>query len=307
MGQDETKLGVFYTVSAFVLWGILPLYWKMVKMVPAGEILAHRIVWSFLFMLLVVLFSKKWKAFKQECKDIVREKKKLIGITLASVMISINWVTYIWGVNMDHVVEVSLGYYINPLVSILLGMIVLREKLNRLQVVSFILAALGVGYMVYQFHAVPWIALMLATSFGLYGLLKKTVKLGSVFGLTIETMIVTPVALLFLANTQFSGASSFTFSPLVTTLLVGAGAITAIPLLFFASGARRVPLSMVGFLQYLAPTLMLIFGVFLFNEPFTQVHVVSFSLIWTALLIYSFSKTRMVKSFKVPGTTRNMS
>lgn len=301
MSQNETKLGAFYTASAFILWGILPLYWKMIDMIPAGEILAHRIVWSFLFMLGIVFFTRKWKAFKQECKEIIREKKKLIGITLAAVMISINWVTYIWGVNMDHVVEVSLGYYINPLVSILLGMLVLGEKLNRLQVVSFILAAIGVGYMVYQFHAVPWIALMLATSFGLYGLLKKTVQLGSVFGLTIETMIVTPIALLFLVNTNWDGAGSLNVSPLATTLLIGAGAITAIPLLFFASGARRVPLSMVGFLQYIAPTLMLIFGVFIYNEPFTQVHIVSFTLIWTALLIYSFS------NLKMPGATRNLS
>ncbi|QHE51260.1 EamA family transporter RarD [Pontibacillus sp. HMF3514] len=294
MSQQEYKLGVLYTAGAYVLWGILPLYWKMVQVVPAAEILAHRIVWSFLFMLGIVFFTKNWSKFKAECKDIVKHKKKLIGITLASIMISINWVTYIWGVNSDHVVQASLGYYINPLVSIVLGMIVLKEKLTKVQYVSFFLAALGVGNLIYHFHQVPWVAIFLALSFGMYGLLKKTVKLSAMFGLTIETMIVTPVALLFLANTHWGGGGSLTISPLVTWLLIGAGVMTAIPLLLFASGAQRVPLSMVGFLQYIAPTIMLLFGVFLYGEPFTNVHLVSFTLIWTALLLYTISKTRLM-------------
>lgn len=292
MSQNELKIGIFYTFSSYLLWGILPLYWKMVQVVPAGQILAHRIVWSFAFMLSIVILSKNTFAFKKEFKQIIRHKKKMIIISLASVMISINWLTYIWAVNQNHVVEVSLGYYINPLVSILLGMIVLKEKLTPWQVVSFFLATIGVVNLVLHFHSIPWVALLLATSFGLYGLLKKKITLNSMFGLTIETLIVTPIALVYLTQSQFSGNGSLSISTLITGLLIGSGVMTAIPLLFFASGARRIPLSMVGFLQYIAPTLMLILGVFLYKEPFTQVHFVSFMFIWSALLLYSLSRTK---------------
>ncbi|MFC0524259.1 EamA family transporter RarD [Pontibacillus salicampi] len=289
MAERDYKLGIFYTLSAYTLWGVLPLYWKVIQDVPAGEILAHRIVWSFLLMLAIVLVTRNGKELLQETKALLKNKKKTIGITLASLTISVNWLTYIWAVNADHVVEVSLGYYINPLISIVLGMLVLKEKLSPWQVVSFVLAGIGVANLIFQFHQVPWVALLLAFSFGTYGLLKKQIQLSSMFGLTIETLIVTPIALLYLVQ---SGPASFTISTVVTALLIGAGVMTAIPLLFFASGARRIPLSMVGFLQYIAPTLMLLLGVFLYKEPFTETHLVSFLFIWSALIIYSLSRTK---------------
>ncbi|GAA0605944.1 EamA family transporter RarD [Virgibacillus siamensis] len=284
--DQENKLGIIYAAVAYTLWGFLPIYWKLVQHVPADEILAHRILWSFIFMMIIVLASGKLRPFFRECKQIVHDKKKLLGISAASIIISINWLTFIWAVNSAHVVQASLGYYINPLVSILLGMIVLNESLSKRQLLSFILAAIGVVNLTISFGVFPWVSLLLAFSFGLYGLLKKMVDIGAMFGLTIETMIVTPIALIYLIvipdsslapDTMFSGSGA---------LLFGAGIATAIPLLLFAAGAKRIPLSMVGFLQYIAPTLMLILGVFLYGEPFTQAHLVSFVFIWAALIIY---------------------
>ncbi|MYL36009.1 EamA family transporter RarD [Pontibacillus yanchengensis] len=292
MSENEQKVGIIYTLSAYTLWGILPLYWKLVQEVPAGEILAHRIIWSFLFMMAIVFVTKNGKAFLHEAIHLIQHKKRLVGITLASITISINWLTYIWAVNANHVVEVSLGYYINPLVSILLGMVILKERLTPWQIVSFLLAMIGVMNLIIHFHQVPWIALILALSFGAYGLLKKQIQLSSMFGLTIETLMITPIAILYITQSNLAGSGSFTISPLVTSLLVGAGVATAIPLLFFASGARRIPLSMVGFLQYVAPTIMLLLGVFLYNEPFTKTHFISFTFIWAALFLYSLSRTK---------------
>lgn len=292
MEQNEEKIGIIYTASSYLLWGFLPIYWKLVQEVPAGEILAHRIIWSFLFMVAVILFSRKWRLFVKECKLIIKDKRKLIGISLASVMISLNWLTYIWAVNSDHVIQASLGYYINPLVSILLGIIVLNETLTRQQLLSFILAGVAVIYLTISYGVFPWIALSLAFSFGLYGLLKKTVDVGAMFGLAIETMIVTPLALIYVP--LFTENTFVQNDPLSSTnlLLIGAGIATAIPLLLFASGAKKIPLSMVGFLQYIAPTLMLIIGVFMYHETFTTAHLIAFSLIWIALIIYMGSTYR---------------
>ncbi|KGX87233.1 EamA family transporter RarD [Pontibacillus litoralis] len=298
MGNQHYKWGIFYTLCAYILWGILPLYWKTIQQVPAGEILANRIVWSFLFMLFIVLITRNTKALWQEMKGLFRNKRQAIGITVASITISMNWLTYIWAVNANHVVEVSLGYYMNPLVSILLGVLVLKERLSPWQSLSFLLAAVGVMNLMLQSNQIPWVAFILAFSFALYSLLKKQIQLSSMFGLTIETLIVTPIALIFLTQSHVSGNGSLTISPVVTLLLIGAGAMTAVPLLFFASGARRIPLSMLGFLQYIAPTLMLLLGVFLYNEPFTKTAFISFVFIWCGLLIYSLSRTKLFISIE---------
>lgn len=284
--DQENKLGIIYATVAYTLWGFLPIYWKFVQDVPADEILAHRILWSFIFMIVIVLASGKLKPFFNECKVILHDKKKLIGISAASVIISVNWLTFIWAVNSEHVVQASLGYYINPLVSILLGMIVLKESLSRRQLLSFVLAAIGVINLAISFGVFPWVSLVLAFSFGLYGLLKKMVDISAMFGLTIETMLVTPIALIYLIFIPDSSLVPATMFSGSGALLVGAGVATAIPLLLFAAGAKRIPLSMVGFLQYIAPTLMLILGVFLYHETFTQAHLVSFVFIWVALFIY---------------------
>ncbi|GGB35345.1 EamA family transporter RarD [Virgibacillus dakarensis] len=292
MNQTDKKLGIIYTAFAYLLWGFLPIYWKLVDNVPAGVILAHRIVWSFVFMIAVILSVRKWPGFIQECKAIFKDKKKLFGITTASIVISINWLTYIWAVNNGHVIQASLGYYINPLISILLGIIILKERLTRRQLLSFLVAAIGVINLAVSYGVFPWISLLLAISFGLYGLLKKTVDIGAMFGLAIETMIVTPIALIYLIaipNHVLTMDSLFTSTSL---LLIGAGVATAVPLLLFASGAKQIPLSMVGFLQYIAPTIMLLLGVFLYHETFSRAHLVSFSLIWIALIIYMSSAQR---------------
>ncbi|MFD1019954.1 EamA family transporter RarD [Thalassobacillus hwangdonensis] len=297
---DDNKLGIVYTAGAYILWGFLPVYWKLIQQVPAMEILAHRIVWSFIFMIGIVLVIRKWSPFKQECRRILKNKKNFIGITFASIAISINWLTYIYAVNTDHVVEASLGYYINPLVSILLGMIFLQERFNRAQWIAFILAGAGVLYMTMEFGSVPWLALLLAFSFGTYGLLKKIVSLNAIFGLTIETLLITPVALIFLT---FQGTAMHTEASVGTVLLLlGAGVVTAVPLLLFSSGAKRIPLSMVGFLQYFAPTIMLIIGVFFYNEPFTQVHVVSFALIWAGLVVFTFARMKRLKKYEAKAS-----
>ncbi|MBA2175132.1 EamA family transporter RarD [Halobacillus locisalis] len=297
MIQDQ-KLGIIYTASAYILWGILPIYWKLIQQIPAFEILAHRIIWSFIFMGFIVWVSRKKQPFLEQLRSIVKNKKQLIGITLASIAISINWVTYIWAVNTNHVIEASLGYYINPLVSILLGMIVLKETFSKAQWLAFALAGCGVSYMTIHFGSVPWIALFLALSFGSYGLLKKLVPLNAMYGLTIETMMVTPIALLYLFSQQSGEWANVEWVSVTSLLVFGAGIVTAIPLLLFSAGAKRIPLSMVGFLQYFAPTIMLIIGVFLYDEPFTQVHAISFTLIWAGLAVYTVTRMKRLKKYE---------
>jgi len=291
----EFGLGVACAGLSYILWGILPLFWKMVDNVPAGEILAHRIVWSLVFILLILAALRKLPAFSLELKALVRNRKRLIGISLASIFISINWGLYIWAVNADRVIEASLGYYINPLVSILLAVIVLKEKLSVLQTLSIILAGAGVLVLTFSFGTFPWVAMMLALSFAFYGLIKKMVQVGALVGLAIETLLITPFALLFLGYVHAGGSGSggvFGVDFGVTLLLLLAGVVTAVPLLLFASGAKRIPLSMVGLLQYFAPTIKLIMGVYLFHEPFTSAHLVAFACIWVALGIYTFTLMR---------------
>ncbi|MFZ3591088.1 EamA family transporter RarD [Bacillus sp. DJP31] len=295
MNPSDTKIqttGIASASIAYVIWGILPLYWKLLQDVTPGEILAHRIVWSFLFMFIILLFVGKYKELWFEMKELLTHRKRLLAISFASVVISMNWVLYIWAVNTDQVVEASLGYYINPLVSILLGIVVLKEKLTKWQTVSFVLATIGVLYLTTHFGSVPWVALVLAVSFGVYGLIKKMVNLGAMIGLAIETMFITPFALLFLSFVHADGSGSFATELDTSLILIGAGIVTAVPLLLFAIGAKRIPLSMIGFLQYIAPTFMLLIGVFLYKEPFTEVHLFSFICIWTALTIYTVSKTK---------------
>ncbi|WP_192869502.1 EamA family transporter RarD [Lentibacillus sediminis] len=296
MMQQQEKLGMIYAASAYLLWGFLPIYWKLADAAPPGEILAHRIVWSFIFMLIIIIISRKWTSFLGESKALLKNKKRLAGITAASVFISLNWLTFIWAVNSDYVIQASLGYYINPLVSILLGILVLKERTTRRQNVSFILAGIGVVYLTVSFGVFPWVSLVLALSFAFYGLLKKQIDVSAMTGLTIETMIVTPLALIYLfvlPETAFSLADPVST---LNLLLMGAGVATAIPLLLFASGAKKIPLGLVGFLQYIAPTIMLILGVFLYNEPFTSAHLVAFILIWFALFLYMSSAYRRPRS-----------
>ncbi|MCF6139247.1 EamA family transporter RarD [Pseudalkalibacillus berkeleyi] len=297
--KKDHAAGIAAGAGAYILWGILPLYWKLIDYVPSEEILAHRMIWSFAFMLIVLLVLRRTKKFVQELKDLISNQKKLVGLTLAAIFITINWYTYIWAVNNNHVVEASLGYYINPLVSVLLGIIVLKERLSFWQIVSFILATIGVLNLTIHFGDVPWVAIALALSFGLYGLLKKMTALGALTGLTIETMLITPIALLYVSFLVKDGTNSFVLSdPSTSMILLGAGIVTAIPLLLFATGANRISLSMIGFLQYFAPTIMLFIGVFLYHETFSQVHLTSFIFIWIALAIFTLGNTKLLARFE---------
>jgi chloramphenicol-sensitive protein RarD len=282
---NEEKQGITYGAIAYTLWGLLPLYWKVIKTVPAYEILAHRIVWSFAFVFLILLLSGS----SNKIMNILKNKKCMTYIIMCSILISINWYIYIWAVNSGHIVDSSLGYYINPLMSVLLGMLVLKEKLNTAQYIALIIAALAVVLMVVIYGSIPWISLGLAVSFGLYGLCKKMVSAEATVGLAIETMILAPVALIFLIYSGFNGTSSYGSTLTVTVLLSLSGIATATPLLFFAKSSKLVKLSTLGFLQYISPTISLIIGLFVYKEHFSQVDILGFGLIWAALIIYSSS------------------
>ncbi|TXC93152.1 EamA family transporter RarD [Metabacillus litoralis] len=303
---NSYKQGLLYTAGSYLLWGILPLYWKLVGNVASEEILAHRIFWSFLFMLVVLGINSEWKQLISTSKKIIQKPVILVTLIISSILISINWFVYIWSVNNNQMIEASLGYYINPLISVLLGMIFFKEKLNLLQRISFVVAAIGVLYMTLNYGKVPFVALTLALSFGLYGLTKKMTKLSSAIGLTFETMVVTPIAFFYLTFLAQKGDLLFFDVGLSTKLLlIGAGAATAVPLLLFATGAKRIPLFMVGILQYIAPTITLIIGIVIYNENFTYIEVVTFTCIWTALLIFTLSHSKYVKKIEVKIRRKN--
>ena len=291
-GRSERK-GIIYAILSYTIWGILPLFWKALKQIDAGEILASRILWSFVFLSLILLIVGGFR----DLKNVFSNGKTLLGVCLGALLITTNWFIYIWAVNSNQVIETSLGYYINPLFTVVLGVIVLKERLDRWQIVSLLLALLGVMVITIQYGKVPWVALLLAISFGLYGLVKKLSNLTSIMGITMETMMITPVALGYLAYRQVEGTSSLIALPLnVLILVVLSGVVTAIPLLLFAQGAKCVPLSTIGFIQYLAPSIALLLGIFLFKEEFTRVDFISFGLIWLALGIYSLSRKGFLNS-----------
>jgi chloramphenicol-sensitive protein RarD len=308
MQQSEHKLGVLAAIGAYLLWGVLPLYWKLLEPVSAGEVLAHRIVWSLVVMILILAIRKQLKSGLKELVSIFKSLRSAIGIIVASCFITLNWFVFIWAVNSDRVIEASLGYYINPLINVLLAMLFLKEHFTRWQTLSLVLAFIGVTVMTIYYGVMPWAALILAFSFGMYGLMKKLVNVGAMIGLTIETLLMTPFALLFLVSVHrqpnFEGAF-VSFQSETTWLLIGAGAVTAIPLLLFAIGARRISLSLIGFLQYIGPTIMLLLGIFLYNEPFSIVQFVAFVFIWIGLFIFTTSKTATFKKmteklFRIP-------
>ena len=298
--KSENATGILYTAGAYVLWGILPIYWKFINDVSALEILAHRVIWSFIFVFIIVLLLKR-KLLKNFFQVQMSQKKTWFGLLLASLFISINWLTYIYAVNTNHIVEASLGYYINPLIAVLLGVLVLREKVNVLQAVSFVIAGIGVIYMTLSVGKLPWISLILALSFGFYGLSKKLIKVDSILGLLLETLFVLPFALLFLAYLGVTDQHSFATGSLNTDLfLLGSGIATALPLLWFGIGAQKIPLYMVGFLQYIAPTISLILGVLMYGESFTKDHFVTFVCIWIAIALFTVSNIRQgIKNRKV--------
>lgn len=291
-GSKKEISGTAYAFMAYGLWGMLPIYWKFLQAVPAGQILAHRIIWSFFFVVGLIFLFGRW----QELKVIVKDPAKRIGISLGAIMVSINWFIYIWAVNNNYIVQASLGYYINPLVNVILGLLFLKERLNIWQYCSLALAAIGVIIMTANYGRVPWISLALAFSFGFYGFFKKKVNIDSTIGLALETFFLTPFALIYLIRTHLNGNGFFgTGSWQVTVLLALAGVVTALPLLWFAQAARTVPLTTMGFIQYLSPSLSLMIGVLIYNEAFTLAHAISFGFIWLALVVYALSRTWLLK------------
>jgi len=276
--------GVWYGIGAYTLWGVFPIYWKTLHVVPALEVIGHRICWSFFLLAIYIVVTRQWAGFRS-----VAMHAKTIGIyAIASVLLTFNWLIYVWGVNAGFIVETSLGYFINPLLSVLLGVLFLRERLRPTQWVPVGLAALGVAYLAFVYGRLPWIALSLAFSFGFYGFVKKLSPLGSLYGLTLETGIVFPVALLYVGYLGFAGSGSFLHAGTkIDLFLIGAGVVTTIPLLLFASAARQIPLSIVGLLQYIAPTIQFLIGIFVYKEPFDLQHFVGFAIVWVALIIFA--------------------
>lgn len=283
------RTGVIHAASAYIIWGIIPVYWKQITEADAAEIVAHRIVWTLAFTLLLLhLRGRIGQLFVA-----LRDLKSLLALVVSSVLIALNWGIFIWAVMSDRIIETSLGYYINPLVSFLLGVLVLKERLTMPQKVAVGLAVLGVANQTLALGFLPWVSLVLAASFGVYGLIRKTVNVESIEGLTVETIVLLPLSGLYLFYLFSTEALSFGHHGAVNDLLLlFAGPLTAIPLLLFASGARRIPLFMIGFLQYLAPTISLSLAVFVYSETFTQAHGVTFALIWAALALVSWEAFR---------------
>jgi chloramphenicol-sensitive protein RarD len=293
--EKKSNSGVLYAIGAYGIWGILPIYWKAMKQIPAGDILAHRIFWSFLFLAAIISGLRKWDEFRHAFTSV----RSILAVSLASILISTNWLVYIWAVNSNHIVEASLGYYINPLLTIMLGMIVLRERADFWQFVSIALAFVGVGFLTYQYGRVPWVALTLAVSFAVYGLVKKLSKLSSLTGLAAETMIVAPLALGFLIFQISTQAVAYVdISLWMVAMIILTGVVTSVPLLLFAQGAKRVSLSTLGFVQYLSPSLSLLIGIFIYKEKFTHIDLISFGCIWVALAIFSLTRKEVLDKFR---------
>ena len=274
--------GILYSVTVYVLWGFFPIYWKLLHHVPALQLLGHRIAWSFLMLLGVIFITKQWNEFRATLNA-----RTFRIYLIAALLIGINWLTYVWAVNAGFIVETSLGYFINPLLSVLMGVLFLGERLRPMQWIPVVLAAIGVAYLTFAYGQPPWIALLLAFTFGFYGLVKKLAPLGSLFGLTLETGILFLPAFVYLGIVESNNTAAFLHSGITSDLLmIGAGLVTTIPLLMFASAAKQIPLTMIGILQYIAPTIQFLIGVFIYKEAFDQTRLIGFSIVWLALIIF---------------------
>jgi chloramphenicol-sensitive protein RarD len=275
--------GTWYAVGAYLIWGFLPIYWKALKQAPPLEILSNRVVWSLVFLAILLTTRKNWAPLRQAAS----RPRVVMAYAVAAYLLGVNWLTYIWGVNSGFIVETSLGYFINPLVNVLLGVVFLREKLRPFQWLPIGMTTFGVLYLTFSLGSPPWIALVLAFTFGLYGLIKKTSPLGSLHSLTLETGILFLPALFYLTYIGLQGTGGFSqYSPQTNILLVSTGIVTAIPLLLFGAAARSINLSVLGLLQYIAPTCQFLIGVLIYKEPFTQAEMIGFGVIWTALALY---------------------
>jgi len=294
--RDGRIAGVAYAAAAYLTWGLFPLYFRALAGVPAPEVLAHRIVWSLLFLAVLVTALRRWRGVLAQ----LRSPGTLSTLAVTAVLISSNWLIYIWAVNSGRVLEASLGYFVNPLVTVLLGVVFLREPLTPRQLAAVALAAAGVLALVVHAGRVPWVALALAFTFGLYGLLRKRVPIEALAGLLGEVGVLAPLALLYLATLR---TGHFGAAPRHTALLAASGIVTAMPLIWFAEGVRRLRLSTVGLLQYLNPSLQFSIAVFLFGERFTAAHAVAFGCIWASLALYTAEALSAARG-REPGRLR---
>lgn len=276
--------GFLYAAVAYTLWGLFPLYFKALHQISSLQVLMHRVVWSLIFLVIVLTARHQWAWLGRALRD----RKVLGGFAASALLLSLNWFMYIWAVGQDRVIDASLGYFITPLVNIMFGLMLLSERLRPAQWGAIGLAIAGVAWLAWQSGGLPWVALVLAVTFGAYGLLRKTASLGALEGLTMETLMMLPAACAYLGWQYATGQDAFSGAPLsVQVLLAAAGPITAIPLLMFATGARRIPLSVLGLLQYITPTMQFLLGVALYHEPFGGARLTGFVLIWSGLAVYS--------------------
>jgi len=281
--RDAATAGLVFGLGAYLVWGLLPAFLKTLGHVPATEILAHRVLWSLGLMLILISAVGRWP----QVAAVLRSPRLVATLAGTALLIGVNWLIYIWAVNSAHVLETSLGYFINPLLNVALGVAVLGERLGRVQVAAVLLATAGVAYLTVAQGSLPWVSLALAASFGLYGLLRKIAPVDPLTGLFAETLLMAPFAALYISYAQLSGAGSFGTDGSTSLLLAASGALTAAPLLLFAAAAKRLRYSTLGLLQYLAPTLQFLLAVLAFGEPLSPAHLVAFALIWTGLALYA--------------------
>jgi chloramphenicol-sensitive protein RarD len=288
--MTEHKKGMLFAFMAYTIWGVFPLFWKLLDHVSSIEILLGRIIWSFVFTTIFIVLIGKRKQLMEDLSYLWHNKRQFYSLMAASFFISINWYIYIWAVTHERVLEASMGYYINPIISVVFGMLFFKEKLSRSTIVALAVALLGVLVMTLNYGQVPWASLLLAFSFAIYGVLKKRIVLEATRGLAIETLFILPIALLYYLYLFSSDAMQFLHEGWQTdVLMMISGIFTAIPLILFAKGAQRIPMYLLGFIQYVSPTIGIFLGVFLYKEPFTQVELVAFGCIWTAIAIFSYS------------------
>ena len=283
--NTEAQIGIGYALLAFSAWGFIPIYWKLLNTVPSMEILTHRMVWSVFFLLGLLAVQKRLGEFR----ELFHSPKYIFMLLGTATLLGANWFVYIYGVNTNQVIETSLGYFISPLLVILLGAVFLRERLNIWQVVAVGFAALGVLNFIWNFGSLPWIALSLAFTFSFYGLFRKMTPVKPLVGLLMETALLTPLAVVLIAFWEIDGTGHFGTTWMTDFLLFGGGVVTSLPLLWFINSGKRLHYSTIGFFQYLTPSIQLAIGVYLYNETFTTTHVVTFGLIWTGLIIYSIN------------------
>lgn len=291
--MDNYRLGIFYGLGAYLLWGVLPIYWKLLQHVEAMEILANRFLWSAVFVFLLLLATGKLNIFMQKTKAIFSTKKTACCMVLAAIMISFNWGIFIWAVEAGRIVETSMGYYISPLMNVLFGVVFLRERLAKLQIAAVSCAAVGIGVIIVHNGGLPWVALTLPLTFAFYGLLKKIIIAQPMTSILLETLLISPLAAGYLYYLSINEGTVYQSCDMNTLLLLaGAGAVTATPMLLFTACARKLPLNIVGFLQYISPSISLMIGVLIYGEPFTGTTATAFGCIWAGLALFIWSQIR---------------